>query len=428
MRRPNGRLKLLRRNNLAQVALGVHKLGPISRAELSRITGLSKPCVSGIVDELISDAVLCEIGTTAIRRGRPLMLLDINPDADPVAGVYMAPEAIEVVLANPKLQILARRTLTYEDAGSTPQEVAASIARSVRRCARMAGRPESSVRGVGVTVAGGLNTRTGSIVVMGNRPGWENVPIVRLLSEECGIPVYLENDVRAAALVREWFGKKDHEGNALYLLVCDGVGGALTQGDGLFRGDRDASVRFEHMVIQPDGSLEEPRFTGDLESLASDLAFIRLIWPEVTKTVAQMTVAERNGLVQRGVRMALRGDEKAHNALRTVAKYLGIAVANAISMLDPQVVFVCGTILDAAPDVTIEAIRKEAFARLPAHMLGADVRALQDSKQFLLRGAAGLALWQPYRVLYEDNSSARSVGVSEARRSRTEYAGLRALG
>lgn len=249
--------------------------------------------------------------------------------------------------------------------------------------------------------------------MIGNRPGWENVPIVQQLAEDTGLPVYLENDVRAAALVRGWFGSQDHEGNALYILVCDGIAGALMQGDGLFEGDRGRAMHFEHIVLQSDGTLSGMRYAGDLESLASDVAFIRMIWPEV----GRVTVSERISLVERGVEMALDGDNKAHDALAAICRHLGVAITNAVAILGPQVVSVCGTIVDCAPGVVSNLVRREVFSRLPGHMLGDEVRALRDSKEFLLRGAAGFALWQPYSVLQKDNRSARSVGASGLRDS-----------
>lgn len=394
----------------------MQRLGPISRIELARSTGLSKPCVTAIVDELVSEGVLKEMGTTPMPRGRPLTLLDINTDGNPVAGVYISPEAFEVVLAGPKLDILARRTLT-EGVGETPQEAIVAIANCIRRCAKAINKDVRTIAGVGIAVAGVLDDKSGMIVVMGNRPGWENVPIVRLLSEELELPVFVEQDVKAAALVREWFGKKDHEGNALYIMISEGVGAAFTQGSGLFRGDRGFGVYMDQMIIQPDGLVEGHRYSGSLESVVSDVAFIRSIWPEVKKTAAEMTVSERNGLVQKGVRMALRGDEVALEALRSITRNLGIAIGNAIAILDPRVVFVTGTMVDGAPDLIGDMLRKETFGRMASHMMGAEIRILRDNRDFLLRGAAGLALYQPYKVLQEDNVGASTVRMSARRRT-----------
>ncbi|MHB9036200.1 MAG: ROK family protein [Armatimonadota bacterium] len=344
-----------------------------------------------------------------------MTLLDINTDGNAVAGVYISPEAIDVVLAGPKLDVLARRTLT-EGLGKTPQEGIVAIANCIRRCAKTINKDVRKLAGVGISVAGVLDDKSGTIVVMGNRPGWENVPIVRLLSEELKLPVYVEQDVKAAALVREWFGKKDHEGNALYIMVSEGVGAAFTQGSGLFRGDRGFGVYMDQMIIQPDGVMDGLRYSGSLESVVSDVAFIRSIWPEMKKTAAEMTVSERNSLVQKGVRMARKGDDVALGALRSITRNLGIAIGNTIAILDPRVVFVTGTMVDGAPDLIGDMLRKETFSRMASHMMGVEIRILRDSRDFLLRGAAGLALWQPYKVLLEDNVGASSVRVSGSRR------------
>ena len=298
------------------------------------------------MDELISDGILVEIGTTPMPRGRPLMLLDINPEASPVAGVYIAPESIEVVLANQKLEVLARRTIV-ETVPDNPEEAIVSIANSIKRCAKSVGRDLDEINGVGISIAGLVDDQLGTIVLMGNRPGWENVPIVRLLSEELGRPVYLEQDIKAAALVRESFDKKGHEGNAR-IFLSPKVWAAFTQGEGLFRGDRGLGVSMDQMIIQTEDVVEGEGYSGKLEAVASDMAFIRSIWPEVKKSVAEMSTSERNSLVQKGVRMALKGDEKASEALKGITRNLGIAIATAIEILDPRVVYVCGTMVDTA--------------------------------------------------------------------------------
>ncbi len=410
----NGRLKLMKRNSRAQVTLGVRRHAPISRANLARVTGLSLTCVCDIVDELLSEGVLVEKGTVTGQRGRPMVLLDFNPEGAPVAGVWLRPEDMEIAVASPTAEILARRTIPYA-AGDEPNSVLAIIAQGIQRCAESAGKSVKDLKGIGVSLAGLVD-----IDNLTNRRGWEHVPICRMLEERLGAPAYAENDVRAAALAAQWFGDEVSEGGAVYVSVAEGIGAAVIHGEEILRGVHDTAGLLGHMTIDPNGPVCGCGNRGCLESLASDLAFIRYIWPNLQKGPLHISLRERVELVHRGLELAQSGDANANWALVTVTRYLALALANVITVLDPRTVFICGTLIDIAPGLVIDLIRRETLQRIWPHARGVDIRPLMNHEDFLLRGSIGLVLWQPYRALQQANRSASSVAnIKQSRLRKT---------
>jgi len=399
----NGRLKLMKRNSRAQVTIGVRRHAPISRAHLAKVTGLSLTCVCDIVDELLAEGVVVEKGTVTGQRGRPMVLLDINADGAPVAGVWLRPEDMEIAVASPTAEILARRTIPYAP-DDDPESVLAAIAQGIQRCAEAARKDAKALRGIGVSLAGLVD-----IDNLTNRRGWEHVPICRMLEERLGVPAYAENDVRAAALASHWFGGEASDGVAIYVSVAEGIGAALVHDGEILRGVHDTAGLLGHTTIDPNGPVCGCGNRGCLEALASDLAFIRYVWPEVVKSPPEICREERIDLVRKGLDLALSGDASANQALLTVTRYLGIALGNAISILDPRTVFICGTLIDIAPDLVIDLIRREALQHIWPHARGVDIRPLMEHEEFLLQGSIGLVLWQPYRGLQQENFSVRSV-------------------
>jgi len=404
----NDRLKLLRKNSRAQVTLGVRKHGPISRVHLAKITGLSMTCVCGIVDELVEEGMLIETGTQAGNRGRPMALVNINPDGAPAVGIWLSPEVIEIAVASPTAEILSRRTISLKR-DDRPEAIIETIVQGVVRCVTSAKKQVKLLRGVGVSLAGLVDPMLGVLDDLTNRTGWEGVPIVRLLESKLGVPVYTDNDVRAAALTFQWFDDQATEGGTLYITVGDGIGATFINNQELLRGSHDAAGLLGHIKIDLNGPPCGCGDRGCLEAMASDIAFIHSVWPELSKRSTEMTATERVELVRRGLNMAFNGDPNANYALVSVTKYLGIGLANAICLYDPKTVFIGGTLIDCAGDTVIDLIRREVMQHIWVRSRGVEIKSLFNYQEFLLQGSIGLVLLKPYRTLHEANMSARTI-------------------
>lgn len=88
-------------------------------------------------------------------------------------------------------------------------------------------------------------------------------------------------------------------------------------------------------------------------------------------------------------------------------------MANAVMMFDPHVVYICGDIIDLAPDFLPDLIRKKILQKLYSRFLGVEIRTKLDVRDFLLFGSVGLVLTQPFRILEEENRRVRSVAYLE---------------
>ncbi len=396
---------LLKRNSRARITLCLRTHGPLSKAQIATITGLSIGCVSQTCADLLEEKVIVESGTITGLRGRPVVLLTINPNGAPAVGVRIAPESTEIAIATPTFNILARRIIGHSGFGHDVESAVDAIADGIARCARMADVSLNALAGVGVAVHGLVDPVLGIIEEMTNRRGWENVPIVRMLEERLGLPVVADNCVRAGAITYQWFGSERREGGTLFLAIAEGVGAALLYDQEIVRGIHHSGNQLGHTIIDPDGPECPCGKRGCLEAFTSDLSLIRRLWPEAAKRAADMTVEEREGLVRRAYELAESGDAGARAALDDMVTYIGMGIANGIALFGPRTVVVVGTLIDLAPTSVISETRKATLRYVCQRDLGVEIRAAIDYKSFLLRGAIGLVLCHPYRVMQEHSLS-----------------------
>ncbi len=340
---------LMRRNNEALITLAVRKYGPVSRNELSRKTGLSVVSICKIVDKLISDSLLIESGTVAGPRGRPMSVLEINNNGDPIAGVLVSREIIETVVATRKCEFLARRTSTYNFHECTAESLISAIARDVERCIETAGLSGvDDVQGLGVAVCDQVDPFVGCISSFSPEPEWEGIPIGKMLSEQLNTQTYVDSDTISSALASVWLSDDAYGSSALYIMFSEGIAAAYVNQQNVIRGAHDTAAQIAHTIIDPNGLVCSCGNRGCLCAQTRDSAFLHWIWPELKAGQGDISVTKRKDLVQQGFRMAMNGHQQASNAFNTVTGYMGIAVANAISHFDPQTVFVYGTLIDIA--------------------------------------------------------------------------------
>jgi predicted NBD/HSP70 family sugar kinase len=398
--------RALKQDSRAKIVLCLRSRGPLPKSEISRATGLGLTCVCDTCKELLSEGVLVEAGTVTAARGRPTVLLTINPNGAPVAGVRIAPECIEIAVATPTLEVLARRIISHDSIPHDDVEAAvAAIAAGIKRCAEAADSDVRLLAGVGVSVHGLVDPVLGVIEEKTNVTGWEDVPIARLLEERLGIPVVADNCVRAAAIAHQWFGADAREGSTLYMAIAEGCGAALVHDREMVRGLHHSGNQVGHMVIDPAGPVCTCGKRGCLEAFASSLGFVRALWPEISRKATEMAPQECDGLVRRGFDLLRSGDPRAKKAYDSVVEHLGVGLSNAIALFGPQTVIIAGVFVDLSPSKFIDDVRRAVLQHLTDRQKGIEIRAVTNISEFLLRGSVGLVMCHPFRALREDSAS-----------------------
>lgn len=253
--------------------------------------------------------------------------------------------------------------------------------KQICRLAMMLARPRRgklAFRAAGVAVPG-LVRRTGTVWAP-NLPGWQRVPLARILAARLRVPVVVESDRNAAVLGEAWRGAAQGKSDAIVLIVGTGIGAGILSGGAIVRGAHELSGCAGWMVLGEERRAEFRR-VGWLEAQTAGPAVARAARLRRAQSAEEIAKAAR------------RGETRARKVFAHIAKLLGLACANLISLFDPEVIVLGGGMAGAA-DLFFRELRRVALANsqpLAARQVRLVITRLGDRANLL--GAARLA-WE----------------------------------
>ncbi|HOX02880.1 MAG TPA: ROK family protein [Candidatus Paceibacterota bacterium] len=226
------------------------------------------------------------------------------------------------------------------------------------------------VRAVGVGAPGAVDPESGRVILAPNL-GWENVPLQRELEDHLELPVVIENDCNAATMGIYATELEAKPRSMVGIYLGTGVGGGLILDKKLYSGFNRTAGEIGHMVLEVEGPKCNCGNRGCLEALASRTAIFRRVQTAVKegqKTVLTSMLGDdladmRSGDLRKAIR---QGDRFVERVIEEAAEYTGIAVANLINLLNPEVIVLGGGVIAALEDemmsIIVETARDYAFA------------------------------------------------------------------
>jgi glucokinase len=218
----------------------------------------------------------------------------------------------------------------------------AVIVRMLGETARGAG---TSVSGIGIGATGPVDPIGGEFGDVDFLPGWRGKNLVRDLEQNFSVRVAMENDGDAAALAEAGWGAGRNRTRLIYVTVGTGIGGGIILDGKLYRGVDGAHPEVGHHVVDLSGPECSCGFRGCWESLAAGPAMVT--WMEKH---APSGYLHRQGLTAKRIcELAQQGDELAQQAVEHEGYYLGLGLANLISMFAPDAIVLSGSVMKSAP-------------------------------------------------------------------------------
>lgn len=234
--------------------------------------------------------------------------------------------------------------------------------------------PEAAA--VGIATAGTVDTQDGHIVyATGNIPGYTGLPLGKMVSESCGKPVCVENDVRAAALAELAYGDGQKLHSFLFLTIGTGIGGAFVSGGRLWRGFHGIAGNFGHMVTHADGRLCTCGQRGCYEAYASAGALLKQVRERTGETVTGRELFNRIA-----TEPALR---------ECVDQWIGELTSGLVTLVnayDPEAVILGGGIMEQP--AVMELLHCRIKGKLPQVARSVAVRASRLGNRAGMLGAA----------------------------------------
>jgi glucokinase len=219
-----------------------------------------------------------------------------------------------------------------------PADGVARITAMLRETAAQAG---GKLRGIGVGCTGPVNPLAGTIGNVEFLPGWEGVNLVSELSRTFNVSAAMENDADAAALGEAAWGAGRGAHRFIYVTVGTGIGGGLVFDGQLYRGVDGAHPEIGHHVVDPSGPACFCGAHGCWESLASGLAMARWMRDNMSDGFPGLETLDARGICV----AAEQGEPRALAAAAREGRYLGLGLANLITLFTPEVIALGGGLM-----------------------------------------------------------------------------------
>jgi predicted NBD/HSP70 family sugar kinase len=387
-----GSLEALREFNRLRVVDALRQSGIASRADLARMTGLSRTTVATLVTDLQARGLVVEHSerehpVRPVGKGRPPVLLGLHASAGAAVGVDFDHRHIRVAVADLASTVLAEREVDFDvdhDATAALDVASAMLDELLEE----AGLDRCQLVAAGMGLPGPIDRESGTVGSSGILPSWFGLQPGPELSARIGVHVEVDNDANLGALGEVLFGAARGLENVVYVKVSSGIGAGLVLGGRVYRGSTGQAGEIGHIQERIDGAVCRCGNRGCLETVASAAALVDLL---------RATHGD-DLIVDDLIDLVAAGDLGARRVVNDAGHAIGRVLADLCDLLNPEAIVVGGD-LAAAGEPFLDGIRHAIDRRaLPAAAEGVDVRTAELGKRAEVLGALALVIGDTERL------------------------------
>lgn len=376
MTTPTGDQSLIKRINTAIVLEFILRSAPLSRAQISERSGLNKATVSSLVQDLIDDSLVKEIGWGESSGGRKPVMLEFVATSGYAIGVDLGVNYIRGVLTDLLGGVIAERTSSLHRIGL--DEAIEQLCVCIEELKNEAPPSPYGIVGIGVGVPG-LVDDNGAILFAPNLK-WRDVPLQRLLTERFSIPVTIDNEANMGALGEQKYGVGRSINNLVYVSVGIGIGTGLILQKTLYKGASGFSGEMGHLSVEAHGISCSCGNRGCWEMYASEQALL--------DQAAALGFHDLESLLS----AASEGRQDVLALFSSVGEYLGIGIANIVNVFNPDAVVIGNRMSQARP--WLEAIIRQTVVQraLRFHLTKVHILFAELGERSAMMGATEVAI------------------------------------
>lgn len=333
----------------------IRRTGGLTRAEILEETGLARSTVAARLAALQSAGLVAAGGTTAVGRGRPPSQFHFREDSGALLLADAGATGVRVALTDlaGRVRLESRHDLEIRIG---PQPWLRRVGELFAGLLERDGARPGFVRGIGLAVPGPVDFASATVVNPPIMTGWDRYPVREWFAATYDCPVILENDANAMAL-GEYHAEHAGRSSMVMLKIATGIGAGIIAGGRLYRGEDGAAGDIGHIQVSgPDGPHAAPLCRcgnlGCVEAYAGGWALLRDL-REQGRDVSRVSDVAR---------LLRSGDPAAVALARQAGRTLGVALADAVSLLNPGLVVIGGE-LGSAADTMVAGIREMVYAR-----------------------------------------------------------------
>jgi predicted NBD/HSP70 family sugar kinase len=390
----------IRRQNRSILLSKLFFDGPLSRLELSQLTGLSSATVSTVTAELIDDRLIVEAGQVESGGGRPRVLLRVDPAYGYVIGVDVGETGVTVELFDVALERLASVVRPVASPRPDPDTVVAEIVAGIADvlaqpvAAEMDQIDAARIVGIGIGVPGIVSegalapnalSASGSSRSVGRTSlvhaptiGWDGVALADMLAEAgLAAPIFVGNGAKTQGQAEMWFGAARGARHAVVALVGSGVGAAVISDGVPYQGTTSSAGEWGHTTLVYGGRQCRCGARGCLEAYVGAEGILDRYTasarPDRTEPAASNGSTGGPTDEMAGIAALIasatgdRSDATAADLLAETAAFLGTGIGNLINLFNPERVVLGGWAGLAVGSVALPQIRAAAETQALAH-------------------------------------------------------------
>ncbi len=319
----------------------------ISRAEIARVTSLTRTTVSDVVSGLLAEGLVEEVGLGESLGGKNPILISIVPDSRYSIGLNLGQKKFVGAIVNLRGEIKKMVEVPIHDNDS--QNALDAVYKMISQLIKSKLTP---IIGIGVGTPGLVQTQSGTVLNAVNLD-WQDLPLGQLLFKKFNIPVSILNDSQASAIGEYVYGGKAELGESLIVVnIKNGIGAGILINGRLFQGDGGGAGEIGHVMVRENGDLCRCGKHGCLETVSSVRAVLR-----------QLNLTS----IDQAIEAFQAGDPDAVRVITQAGHYLGISLANLVGAFNIRKILLTGDMLRFGEpwlNVVRTSMQSAALARL----------------------------------------------------------------
>ncbi|MEN8119690.1 MAG: ROK family transcriptional regulator [Bacteroidota bacterium] len=327
----------------------IYREGSKTIAQLCDITKNSVPTVSGLIEELLSDGWIVNLGIGgSLKGGRKPTLYGLNSEVGYILGVDLSRQYYRIGVFNLHNEYVGK--IIEKDEGlETTDNILTLLDNSVNELLEKNDLRKKQILGIGISIPGLLNSRNGK---SHSFPQLGSKPLKETFENLFGCSVFVEHDTRIMALGEQWFGHAKKYSNVLFINIGSGIGLSMILNGKLYRGHSGFSGEFGHIQMDPNGKLCYCGKIGCLETIASGTAIVKRAKKDINNgknsIIKKITNNDPLKITFKTVIDAAKmGDQYAIELMEDTGEFLARGISTLINLFNPEAIIIGGEIAEA---------------------------------------------------------------------------------
>ncbi len=372
----------------------LYKEGRKSNKQISKYINLSPPTINRLLNDLIKEGLVLNLGIGDSFGGRKPNIYGINPDSRYILGIDIGRNIRRFALLNFHNEFVTELVCIPANLENN-HETVDQIYQQSMKIIKDAGIDYNKIMGVGIGLPGLINTRTGRSY---GHLNYNDKSVSQLFEEKFNLPVFTENNSNLMALGEHAFGLAKGKENVLCLTLSTGVGMGLILNGKLYSGKSGFAGEFGHiMIVEKNGLLCKCGKKGCLETMASEKALVRMakegLEKGCTSIITDIVDNKFENITHEIILKAAREEDLfAIEILSKVGHYLGKGIAILIHLYNPEMIVIGGEMAKAGQYLT-DSI-KQTLNRLTVRLIRQDTKIATSKlgKKTVVLGATSLVM------------------------------------